>query len=148
MRHLIGLLAIACTVFVAYNVYGQIEAGLPVLGTLALFIPAALLALFWSAKLEAQVRPDDVYVRYTPFHWSYHPIGMSRVVDLESKTYSPIKEYGGYGIRCGWGGSKAYNVKGNRGVFLKFNDGKSLLIGSQKPEELEAAIRSVWRPSA
>ncbi|NLK25486.1 MAG: hypothetical protein GX307_02790 [Euryarchaeota archaeon] len=35
---------------------------------------------------------------------------------------------------------KAYNVSGNRGVLLKLKDGNSLLIGSQRAEELDAAI--------
>jgi len=35
---------------------------------------------------------------------------------------------------------KAYNVSGNRGVQLEFTDGKCLLIGSQKPEQLDSAI--------
>jgi hypothetical protein len=34
----------------------------------------------------------------------------------------------------------AYNVSGNRGVQLEFSNGKRLLIGSQRPEDLAAAI--------
>ena len=55
------------------------------------------------------------------------------------RTYSPITEYGGWGIKWGSGG-KAYNVSGNRGVQQEFTDGKRLLIGSQKPEQLDSAI--------
>lgn len=146
LRNLVGALAIASVALVGYSAYRQLESGLPVLGTLALFIPVGLLALIWSAKLEAQVRPDDLYVRYTPFHRSFHPMGLEKVIEVETRTYSPIKDFGGWGIRCGRGGTKAYNVSGNRGVFLTFSDGRSLLIGSQVPDELEAAIRSVWRP--
>jgi TATA-box binding protein (TBP) (component of TFIID and TFIIIB) len=34
-------------------------------------------------------------------------------------------------------------VRGNKGVQLVFNNGKLLLIGSQRAEELEEAIRSI-----
>ena len=34
----------------------------------------------------------------------------------------------------------AYNVSGNRGVQPVFSNGKRLLIGSQRPDELAAAI--------
>ena len=37
---------------------------------------------------------------------------------------------------------KAYNVSGNKGVLLTFGTGKTLMIGSQRPEELAAAIRA------
>ena len=37
----------------------------------------------------------------------------------------------------------AYNVRGNKGVQLEFNDGKKVLIGSQRAKELEKAIRSI-----
>ncbi len=57
----------------------------------------------------------------------------------EVLTYSPIKDYGGWGIRYGRGG-KAYNVRGNRGVQLQLANGQRLLIGSQRPEELSNAL--------
>jgi TATA-box binding protein (TBP) (component of TFIID and TFIIIB) len=53
-----------------------------------------------------------------------------------------LLEYGGWGIKYGRKG-KAYNVSGNRGVQLVFKDGKQLLIGSQRAEELAEAISSI-----
>jgi hypothetical protein len=55
------------------------------------------------------------------------------------RTYRPIRDYGGWGIRYGRNG-KAYNVSGNRGVMLEFSHGQKLLIGSQKPGDLANAI--------
>ncbi|MHC4187375.1 MAG: hypothetical protein ACYSRQ_04200 [Planctomycetota bacterium] len=60
------------------------------------------------------------------------------------RTYRPIKEYGGWGIRYGFGESgKAYNVKGNQGLQLVFENGKRLLIGTQKPKRLLEAVNSI-----
>jgi len=51
------------------------------------------------------------------------------------------------GFRCGFrkGSGKAYNMKGNQGAQLVFKNGKRLLIGSQKPDELAEAINSIMK---
>jgi len=51
------------------------------------------------------------------------------------RKYSPIGEYGGWGFRYG-----AYNIKGSQGLQLKFKNGKMLLIGTQRPEELQKVL--------
>ena len=43
---------------------------------------------------------------------------------------------------------RAYNVSGREGVRLDFADGKHLLIGSQRAEELAAAIQTWWKEPA
>ena len=57
----------------------------------------------------------------------------------EAHSYSPLRDYGGWGIRYG-GKGKAYNVSGNKGVLLMLKDGKNVLIGSQNHEGLCSAI--------
>jgi len=42
---------------------------------------------------------------------------------------------------------RAYNMSGNQGVQLVFKNGKKLLIGSQKADELAEAIRSIMKSS-
>ncbi|MHC4338483.1 MAG: hypothetical protein ACYSTG_11155 [Planctomycetota bacterium] len=64
-----------------------------------------------------------------------------------ARTYKPIREYGGWGIRYSFrkGIGRAYNMSGNKGVQLVFKNGKKLLIGSQKPDELAQAINSIMK---
>ena len=50
-------------------------------------------------------------------------------------TYSPLAEYGGWGIKWGRSGL-ALNARGDRGVRLTLTDGRRVLVGSQRPEEL------------
>ena len=57
----------------------------------------------------------------------------------EATTYRPFLDYGGYGVRLGFRGW-AFNVSGNEGVLVETNDGSHLMIGSQRPKELEAAV--------
>jgi hypothetical protein len=58
--------------------------------------------------------------------------------------YSSLRDYGGWGIRYGSKG-KAYNVSGSRGVRLELSNGKRLLIGSQRPEELSEAVAAALK---
>ena len=93
--------------------------------------------LFYSLKLITEVRNDGLYIRFFPL--AHRIIPFENIKSCEVRTYSPIKEYGGWGIRHGRKG-KAYNVSGNRGVQLELSEGKPLLIGSQKPKELGRTI--------
>ena len=94
---------------------------------------------FYKLELMTEVRKNGLYIRFFPFHLCFKRIPLEKLKKHAVRTYSPITEYGGWGIKWGSGG-KAYNVSGNRGVQLEFTDGKRLLIGSQKPEQLDSAI--------
>ncbi len=95
--------------------------------------------LLWATRLSVRVEPGHLRIRFFPFR--RRDIPLSEIARWEVRTYRPIREYGGWGIRysltgAGW----AYNVSGNRGVQLGFTDGGRLLLGSQHPEELAAAL--------
>ena len=107
-----------------------------------IILTIGIVALFIVLKLETKVRSDGLYVRYFPFHFKFKKINPEDLTEYSARQYSPLREYGGWGIKCGKGG-KAYNVSGDRGLQLVFNNGKRLLIGSQKADELEQAMRSV-----
>ncbi len=97
---------------------------------------------FLSLRLITEVRNDGVIVRFVPLHRRPHSYACADIVGFELVTYRPLRDYGGWGIRCGPGG-QAYNVSGDRGVELTLAGRKKLLIGSQRPEELAAALDAV-----
>ena len=66
-------------------------------------------------------------------------IARAAIASAEAVTYSPIADYGGWGIKWGRGGI-ALNARGNRGVQLTLRDGRRVLIGSQKPDALAEAL--------
>lgn len=104
-----------------------------------------LLPLFmYSLKLITEVRQDGLYVRFYPFHFSYRRYPYESINSYKVRVYSPLKEYGGLGIRYGRKGM-AYNVRGDRGVQLELKNGQGLLIGSQRPEELERYMHIAMR---
>ncbi|MBL8796892.1 MAG: hypothetical protein JNM56_23525 [Planctomycetia bacterium] len=96
-------------------------------------------ALLFGMKLRVAVDGERLHVRFTPF--VDRSISLAEIRSWEPRTYQPIVEYGGWGIRYGlFGKGQAYNTRGNRGVQLELNDGSRLLIGSQRAEELAQAI--------
>lgn len=98
-------------------------------------------ALFLFGGLVTEVRDDGIYIRYAPFHRRFRRIAFDELKGYDVRTYRPIVEYGGWGIRLGWKG-KAYNVSGNHGVQLELADGTRLLVGSQRAQELGRAIEA------
>jgi len=112
----------------------------PVVGALVLvaLIGIALPAFFLVARLDVAVFADRVEVDFHPLRRRVIPL--SEIARVTSRRYRPVREYGGWGIK-GWTTRKiAYNVRGNRGVELTMGDGRSVLLGSQRSDELAAAI--------
>ena len=103
--------------------------------------------LYYSMKLVIEVFPEGFYFRFYPFHWHWHRIAMTDIQKVTAKTYRPILEYGGWGIRYGVSG-KAYNVSGNQGVLIEFNEGKKILFGSQKMLEMEMILKQYLAKSS
>ncbi|MBL7188928.1 MAG: hypothetical protein ISS70_21590 [Phycisphaerae bacterium] len=120
---------------------GTQEILLAIVGGIA--VPIVVAALFFLLKLETEVRSDGLYVRFVPFHIHFKRFVPDDLSEYYARQYKPVREYGGWGIRCSFRNGKAYNTSGDRGVQLVFRSGKRLLIGSQKAEELEQAIRSI-----
>ncbi len=98
---------------------------------------------FYRLKMTTEVRKDGIYIRFFPFS---RKILFSGLKSYIARKYRPIGEYGGWGVRCNWGGKgMAYNVSGNRGVQIELTSEKRILIGSQKPDELVRAIDAAMR---
>lgn len=106
---------------------------------LTLSIPMAItLLIAWGMRLVTEIRDDVLSVRLTPLPERRIPV--VDITSAEPRTYRPILEYGGWGIRYGWRGM-AYNAQGNRGVQLVLRDGRRVLIGSKRSEDLAVAIK-------
>lgn len=101
-------------------------------------------ALFWVLKLETEVRQDGLYARFFPLHVRFQHFPFATIQSATTRTYRPIRDYGGWGLR-GWGRDRAWNMSGNQGVQLVFDDGRRLLLGSQRAGELAAAMTTGLR---
>lgn len=103
--------------------------------------------LLRASRLETVVRKGEIVVRFVPFHASDRLYPVDSIVSAEIVTYEPLREYGGWGIRRGFGERGwAYNVRGDQGLRLVLEDGRRVLIGTQRPQELDEAIRQLDLP--
>jgi hypothetical protein len=94
------------------------------------------LAFYWM-RLIVEVLDDKVTIRYVPL--VRNEFLLDEIEGVEARTYQPIREYGGWGIR-GLSSKRAYNVSGDKGVELTLADGRKVMIGSQRAEELALVI--------
>lgn len=112
----------------------------------AVAIVSAIAVLFASARLVVDVTADEITVSFH-FLWPTRRIRIADVKRAHATTYNSLLEYGGYGVRWtprGW----AFNTGGDEGVLVETNDGKSVMIGSRRDKELEAAIAKALQAGA
>ncbi len=111
---------------------------------LSLFFAIVLMGLFFFSNLKTIVKKDGIYVKYFPFHLKFRKFEFSEIKEYYIRKYSPILEYGGWGIRFGFSPrGMAYNVYGNMGMQLILEDGRKVLIGTQKPNEFIVALKKI-----
>ncbi len=148
---LLTLIMLALVAAFAYGLAKQLVFGAPwgdrplsdstliIVGVAVTGFSGGMIYLFYSLRLITEVRKDGLYIRFHPLRGKVIPF--QRIKSCVSRTYKPLSEYGGWGIKYGRGGW-AYNVLGNRGVQLVLDNDKRVLIGSQRAEELEEALKS------
>jgi len=93
---------------------------------------------FLGLKLESEVRDDGLFIRFV-WLWPERSIPWDQIRSVETRTYRPIRDFGGYGVRWAARGI-VYHARGNRGVRLVLASGERVLIGSQRPGDLAGAI--------
>lgn len=109
-------------------------------------LSALLTLVFCLLRLQTVITANGIYVRLYPVHFKYRRLPWSSINKCFVRSYKPLAEYGGWGIRYGFTG-KAYNLSGNKGIQIIFNDNRKLLIGTQTPQEAEAAITTCFPAS-
>ena len=89
--------------------------------------------------LNTRISKQGLSFRFVPFHRHDRIYPFETIHSVEAVKYHPVRDYGGWGIRCGRNG-KVYNGSGNKGVMINLKDGGSFLIGSQQNELLAQSI--------
>ncbi len=149
----ITLLIFGLTVFMWYGFVAQIVFGVPFgnnpapnwgMWLLWLAFGIGLPLLVYRSRLIVIIDPKGVRLKFAPY--TTRRIPFEEIKSFQARRYSPIKEYGGWGIK-GWTNRRiAYSVSGNLGVELTLRNGKQVMIGSQKPYKLAEAIEKLWKP--
>ena len=95
--------------------------------------------LVWIVRLDTRIDKNAITVRMFPFHLKFRIYEWKMIKNSEVRKYNPILEYGGWGLR-GFIKNRALNVSGNMGLQLVFTNGKKLLIGTKKPDEIREVL--------
>ena len=101
-------------------------------------------ALILLNKLETMIKQDGIYVRFFPFHFSFKRYQWQTQKEVYVRKYHPLSEYGGWGVRWGIAG-KAFNISGKWGIQLVSKEGRRLLVGTQKAEDVRKVLDDVYR---
>ena len=106
--------------------------------------PVFIILLFLIIRLKTRIDASGIYYRFIPVHFQVLVIDWESVEKAYVRQYSPLLDYGGWGIRIGLGGKgKAYNIAGNMGLQIELKTGKKILIGTQRPEEITQLLNQL-----
>lgn len=112
--------------------------------TILILFPLILVLLFLF-RLHTIVDERGILYKFHPINKNLKLISWSEIKNCAVKQYRPFIEFGGWGYRRGWKGTKAMTIKGNQGIQLELKSGGKLLIGTQKPREAEQVIRKYFK---
>ena len=96
-------------------------------------------------RLETRIDEKGIFTYFRPFNFTRKFFSWEDIRECHVRQYSPISEYGGWGLRGIGSKSKAYNIWGNKGIQIVTNDGKRFLIGTQKPKNAQTTI-TTYKP--
>jgi len=116
------------------------DMGLVITTVLTVLMAGLISWLFYRVKLFTIVKNDGIYVRFYPFHGKFKSYKWEEIDKLFIRKYRPLLEYGGWGLRYGFKGGKAFNVSGDMGLQVVSVSGKKILIGTNKPSQLEEVL--------
>ena len=106
-----------------------------------LLISLPVLLLIYGAKLETLIEDGRLSYRFFPFHLKYREVNLEEA-DLAVESYSPIREFGGWGLR--WRpGKLAFSVSGKNCIRIERENSRELVIGTQKLEEAEGTLKKL-----
>jgi hypothetical protein len=106
-------------------------------------VPLFILTIFTFMYLETKINSDGVFYKFNILHFKYRQIKWEEIEKIYTREYRPVAEYGGWGIKWGRKSGKAYNISGNQGVQIELKNGKKILIGTQKSQEVELLLQEL-----
>lgn len=101
-----------------------------------------LLFIQFYGGQRTRVTNDTVTIRYGLAGLRVLRCETKSIVGVSVRSFAALREFGGYGIRVS-GSTIGYFLGGSRGVRMRRNGRRDVLIGSRHPERLAEAIRAV-----
>ncbi len=138
MRLLLGLATVVAVGSFMWEIYKEgwsqamLLAGLPML---------LILALIWwlieRSRIYTRVTPEGIAYRFFPLQLKERFARWEELREIYLRGYSAMGEYGGWGLRYGFGLGWGYIAEGEYGLQLVYKSGKKRFISTQRMEELK-----------
>lgn len=110
-----------------------------------LLIPGMIYGFF--GQLRTRVSDTGLDVRWGFLEVLRKKIPFSEITNAEAVTYSPLGQFGGWGIRYGGSKKKAWTIRGNKALVLTLTDGTKFYLGSDRPERILSWITPAMKRS-
>ena len=94
--------------------------------------------LFYIIQLVTVIDEQGILIKFTPI--TIKKILWSDIINIEVIQY----DFVGYGIRTNSKYNYIYNVKGNKGLLIDLKNGKKVLVGTQKEENLKSFVKNEY----
>jgi hypothetical protein len=103
--------------------------------------------VFFSMKLEVWIEQDGIRYRFFPVIFKNKFISKEEIQRFEIRKYNAVWDYGGWGIRRGFGHKwgRAYIVSGNSGLQFYLKNGKKILFGTQRSQAMMYAMDEMMK---
>ncbi len=102
-----------------------------------------LFTLVFVGGLRVYVSRTQVRVKWGLFGIPVLKLALAEVVSVKPHDFSPIADFGGWGIRISLrSGMKGYYIRGSRGVLMETKSGKKYLVGSDDADRLAVVIET------
>lgn len=109
-----------------------------------LFPTLFIMILFFVMNLKTIINQEYISIQFFPFIRKPRSFIWEDITKLELTKYNPLSDYGGWGIR-GVSKNRAYNIQGNIGLKIYFKNGNTLMIGTQKPDEINNIVSKICK---
>lgn len=93
-------------------------------------------------KLETSVTPDEITAKIGIVGQAN--ISLSDVKSILIRKYKPVKEFLGWGVRYN-STTDCFTMSGDIGLELTMANNKKILIGTQKPKELQLILETYFK---
>lgn len=109
---------------------------------LIIFLAGTLLFCYFfrSIRLRTTIARDYLHIHFPPL--ANKKVFWGDISEVEIVRYSP---WIGYGMRISATYGTVYNIKGDKGLLLTLKEGKKVMIGTQRPREIEEVVRKAMR---
>jgi len=100
----------------------------------------ALLLFLLYGGLRITLDREGLRVRLGVVGLPLYRLRWAEIVSAEVVEFSPLRDFGGWGIRLNAEGTWGFFYRGNKGVLIRRSNGRKVLLGSDDPARLLAVI--------